>query len=85
MRPKDILEKVELKVRAKEGSNYTGESSKKVKFNILGSEINATPIANITFDMTCLKIPAKGIYLQRKDPEAESDSDGRRRKEAQIK
>lgn len=86
--PKDILEKVELKVRAKEGNNYTGESSKKVKFNILGSEINATPIANITFDMTCLKIPAKGYTYNGKTQKPKvtvTGADGKKLKSSEFK
>lgn len=42
-----VLEKVELRVKAKENSNYTGESKKKVKFNILGSKCNALSIADV--------------------------------------
>lgn len=86
--PKDILEKVELKVRATDGSNYTGESSKKVKFNILGSEINATPIADITFDMTCLKIPAKGYTYNGKTQKPKvtvKGADGKKLKSSEFK
>lgn len=85
--PKDILEKVELKVRAKEESNYTGESSKKVKFNILGSEINATPIASVTFDMSCLKIPAKGYTYNGKTqkPKVTVTAEGKKLKSSEFK
>lgn len=86
--PKDILEKVELKVKAREGSNYTGESSKKVKFNILGSEINATPIADITFDLACLKIPAKGYTYNGKTQKPKvtvKGADGKKLKSSEFK
>lgn len=86
--PKDILEKVELKVKAREGSNYTGESSKKVKFNILGSEINATPIADITFDLACLKIPAKGYTYNGKTQKPKvtvRGADGKKLKSSEFK
>lgn len=86
--PKDILEKVELKVKAREGSNYTGESSKKAKFNILGSEINATPIADITFDLACLKIPAKGYTYNGKTQKPKvtvKGADGKKLKSSEFK
>lgn len=86
--PKDILEKVELKVKAREGSNYTGESSKKAKFNILGSEINATPIADITFDLACLKIPAKGYTYNGKTQKPKvtvRGADGKKLKSSEFK
>lgn len=86
--PKDILEKVELKVKAREGSNYTGEYSKKAKFNILGSEINATPIADITFDLACLKIPAKGYTYNGKTQKPKvtvKGADGKKLKSSEFK
>ena len=86
--PKDILEKVELKVKAREGSNYTGESSKKAKFNILGSEINETPIADITFDLACLKIPAKGYTYNGKTQKPKvtvRGADGKKLKSSEFK
>lgn len=86
--PKEILEKVELKVKAREGSNYTGESSKKAKFNILGSEINATPIADITFDLACLKIPAKGYTYNGKTQKPKvtvKGADGKKLKSSEFK
>lgn len=42
-----VLEKVELRVKAKENSNYDGESKKKVKFNILGSGLDVKSIADV--------------------------------------
>lgn len=58
----EILEKAELKVQAvnKEGNNYTGISSKKAKLVILGKDVQAESITKVTFDQSCLKIPAKG-------------------------
>lgn len=58
----DIFDKAELKVFAvnKEGNNYTGESRKKAKLVILGKDVNATPIAEIGFSESCLRMPAKG-------------------------
>ena len=59
-----------------------------MKFNILGSEINATPIADITFDMTCLKIPAKGYTYNGKTQKPKvtvKGADGKKLKSSEFK
>ena len=51
--PKDsILEKVELRVKAKEDGNYKEVSKKKMKFNILGSTCPANSIAAAVIEFT---------------------------------
>ena len=51
--PKDgVLEKVELRVKAKEDGNYKEVSKKKMKFNILGSTCPANSIAAAVIEFT---------------------------------
>ncbi|MDE6363092.1 MAG: hypothetical protein K2L86_02310 [Lachnospiraceae bacterium] len=84
-----VHEKVELRIKAKDGGNYeNGYSKKKAKFNILGSECSATPIANITFDMSCLKIPAKGYTYNGKTQKPKvtvKGADGKKLKSSEFK